>query len=221
MHPTRSAAQLLEVRGGRGIAERVYAAPGGETLKRLIVAIVFAATGAWASAPAVEIEGVAFQPTVQVGGQTLQLNGAGLRTRAFFDIYAAGLYVPQKSSSPAALLAQQGPRRVAMTMLRDIDGETFSSAVAAGLKANNSAPQLAALAAQIETFQANLKAIGDARERDVIHFEFTPEAGTRILVNGQQKGSAIAGGEFFAAVLRAWLGDHPADPALKQDLLGL
>ena len=161
------------------------------------------------------------QPPVQVGGQTLQLNGAGVRTRAFFDVYAAGLYVPQKSSSPAALLAQTGPRRVAMTMLRDVDAETFSEAVTNGLKANNSAPQLAAVAAQIEMLQANLKAIGEAREGDVIHFEFTPEAGTRILVNGQQKGSAIPGAEFFTAVLRAWLGEHPADPALKQGLLGL
>ncbi len=190
-------------------------------MKRLIVAIAFAATGALAGASAVEIEGIEFRPTVTVGGQVLQLNGAGLRTRAFFDVYAAGLYVPQKSSSAAALLAQQGPRRVAMTMLRDVDAETFSSAVTAGLKANNRAPQLAALAAQIETLQANLKAIGEARKGDAIHFEFTPEAGTRILVNGQQKGGAIAGGDFFAAVLRAWLGDHPADPGLKQALLGL
>lgn len=188
-------------------------------MKRLILAVALAAASA--SAATVEIEGVEFQPTVQVGGQTLQLNGAGLRTSFFVDVYAAGLYVPQKSTSPAALLAQQGPRRVAMTMLRDVDGETFTSAVAAGLKANNSAAQLAALAAQIETFQANLKAIGEAREGDVIHFEFTPAAGTRILVNGQQKGTAIAGGEFFTAVLRAWLGDHPADPGLKKALIGL
>jgi hypothetical protein len=188
-------------------------------LKRLILAIALAATAA--DAAAVEIEGVDFPPTVQVGGQTLELNGAGLRTRFFVDVYAAGLYVPQKSSSPAALLAQTGPRRVAMTMLRDVDAETFSEAVSNGLKANNSAAQLAAVAPQMEIFQANLKTVGEARQGDRIHFEFTPEAGTRILVNGQPKGSAIAGGEFFTAVLRAWIGEHPADPALKQGLLGL
>jgi hypothetical protein len=190
-------------------------------LKRIAVALALAAGSALASAPLVEIEGVEFQPTVQVGGQTLQLNGAGLRTRAFFDVYAAGLYVPQKSSSPAALLAQTGPRRVAMTMLRDVDAETFTEAVTSGLKANNSPPQLAAVAAQMQTFRANLEAIGDARNGDVIHFDFTPAAGTRILVNGQQKGAAIAGGEFFTAVLRAWIGERPADPALKRSLLGL
>ena len=190
-------------------------------MKRLIVTLAFAAAATVAHAQAVEIEGVEFEPTALVGGQTLQLNGAGLRTRFFVDVYAAGLYVPQKSSSATALLAQQDARRVVISMLRDVDGETFSGAVSDGLKANNSPSQLSALSAQLGTFQANLKAIGEIRKGDVIHFEFTPETGTRILVNGQQKGSAIAGAEFFTAVLRAWLGDHPADPSLKRGLLGL
>jgi len=191
-------------------------------LKALILtAIAFAATGAAASAQPVEVAGVKFPPSIQVGGQALQLNGAGLRTRAFFKVYAAGLYVPQKSHSAAALLAQQGPRRVAMTMLRDVDGDTISGALSDGLKANHSESQLAALAKQIAMLQANLKAIGEAREGNQIQYEYTPEAGTRILVDGQQKGSAIPGPELFTAVLRNWLGDHPVDAGLKQALLGL
>jgi len=190
-------------------------------MKRLIAAIVFAATGALANAQPVEIEGVELQPTVQVGGQLLQLNGAGLRTRAFFKVYVAGLYVPQKTSSAAALLAQKGPRRVAITMLRDVDGDTFSAAVSDGLKANNTEQQLARLEAQVAMLQADLKAIGEARKGSVIHFEFTPEAGTRILVDGQQKGSAIQGADFFTAVLRVWIGDAPVDAGLKKALVGL
>ena len=187
----------------------------------ILTAIAFAATGAAASAQPVEVAGVKFPPSIQVGGQALQLNGAGLRTRAFFKVYAAGLYVPQKSHSAAALLAQQGPRRVAMTMLRDVDGDTISGALSDGLKANHSESQLAALAKQIAMLQANLKAIGEAREGNQIQYEYTPEAGTRILVDGQQKGSAIPGPELFTAVLRNWLGDHPVDAGLKQALLGL
>jgi hypothetical protein len=54
----------------------------------------------------------------------------------------------------------------------------------------------------------------------VIHFEFTPEAGTRVVVNGQAKGSAIPGEDFFAAVLRIWIGDKPVDGDLKKGLVG-
>jgi len=189
-------------------------------LQGLLAVIVLAAAGALASTQPVLVEGVEFPPTVQVGGRVLELNGAGLRTRAFFKVYAAGLYVPHKASSPAALLAQTGPRRVAITMLRDVDAETFSEAVSDRLKANNTPQQLSALAAQIAQLDANLKAIGEARKGDAIRFEFTPEAGTRIVVNGGEKGAVIPGADLFTAVLRVWLGDDPADVDLKQAFLG-
>lgn len=189
-------------------------------MKLWIAAMVVASLSLGAAAQPVEVEGVKFEPTIQVGGQTLQLNGAGLRKRAIFNVYVAGLYVPQKASSAATLLGQRGPRRVAIQMLRDVSADTFAEALLDGLKANHSEEQLAAFKAQIDALQANLKGIGEAKKGNVIHFEFTPEAGTRIVVNGQQKGSAIAGEDFFTAVLRVWIGDKPADAGLRKGLLG-
>lgn len=172
------------------------------------------------AAQTVEIEGVKFEPTVQVGGTALQLNGAGIRTRAVFKVYAAGLYVPQKANSAAALLAQKGPRRVAIGMLRNVDADSFAGALNDGLKANLTEQQLAGFKGQVDALNANLKAVGEAKKGDLIHFEFTPEAGTRVLVNGQPRGTAIPGDDFFAAVLRIWIGDKPVDGALKKALVG-
>ena len=47
-----------------------------------------------------------------------------------------------------------------------------------------------------------------------------PDTGTRITVNGQPKGASIPGEDFYAAVLRIWLGDKPVDADLKKGLLG-
>lgn len=173
-----------------------------------------------ARAQPVEIEGVKLEPTVQVGGSALQLNGAGVRTRAIFKVYVAGLYVPQKSNSTATLLGQKGPRRVAITMLRNVDAESFAGALNDGLRNNHSEAQLAGFKGQIDALNANLKAVGETKKGDVIHFEFTPEAGTRVTVNGQPRGTAIAGDDFFTAVLRIWIGDKPADAGLKKGLVG-
>ena len=172
------------------------------------------------AAQVVDIEGVKFEPTMQAGGQSLVLNGAGIRTRAFFKVYAAGLYVPEKSSNPATLLAQKGPRRVSIGMLRSVDADTFAEALNDGLKNNLPEPQLAALKSQIDALNATLKSLGEAKKGDSILFEFTPETGTRIVVNGQAKGAAMPGDEFFAAVLRVWIGDKPADGGLKKGMLG-
>jgi hypothetical protein len=171
-------------------------------------------------AQTVSVEGVRFEPTATVGGAALVLNGARLRTRAFFKVYAAGLYVPQKSGDAAALLAQDGPRRVSIGMLRDVDATTFASSLIEGLKSNNSEQQLAAIAPQVEQLQTTLKGIGEAKKGDSIQLDWIPESGTRIVVNGQPRGEAIAGPAFFTALLRIWLGDKPADSSLKTALLG-
>jgi len=189
-------------------------------MKRFLAAVVLAGLAMLAQAQVIEIEGVKFEPTVQVGGQALQLNGAGVRTRLMFKVYAAGLYVPQKSKSAADLLAQKGPRRMAIGMLRDVGADTFASSLSDGLKANLSEQQLAGFKAQIDTLDANLKLVGAAKKGDQINFEFTPDAGTRVLVNGQPKGAAIAGENFYEAVLRIWIGEKPVDADLKKALLG-
>jgi len=187
-------------------------------MTRILAALLLAAVTALAQA--VEVEGVKFDPTVQVGGQPLQLNGAGVRTRFMFKVYAAGLYVPQKSNSAATLLSQKGPRRVAIGMLRDVDADTFVGALNDGLKANLSAEQMAGFKPQIDTLNANFKSVGEANKGDRIDFEFTSEAGTRIIVNGQPRGAAIPGEGFFEAVLRVWIGDKPVDADLKRGMLG-
>jgi len=189
-------------------------------LALLTVALTLPLTAPMAMAQTTELEGVKLEPAAQVAGTNLMLNGAGLRTRAIFKVYVAGLYVPQKSADAAALLAQKGPRRISITMLRNVDAESFASALNDGLRSNHSDAQFAAFKPQIETLNANLKAVGEAKKGDVIHFEYLPETGTRVTVNGQPKGSAIPGEDFYTAVLRIWLGDKPVDGGLKKGLLG-
>jgi hypothetical protein len=177
-----------------------------------------AALAAWAQP--LEVEGVKLEATSQLGAAKLQLNGAGLRTKVFFKVYVAGLYTPQKATSAAQLLAQTGARRVTITMLRNVDAESFAGALNDGLRDNHTEAQFAAMKPKIDALNANLKAVGEAKKGDVIHFEFAPDAGTQVTVNGQARGSVIPGEDFFTAVLRIWLGDKPVDASLKKALIG-
>lgn len=187
---------------------------------RLLLATAVAAFAGGVAAQTVDLEGVKFEPTAKVGDMALQLNGVGLRKRAIFKVYVAGLYVPQKANSAPALLAQKGPRRMVISMLRNVDADSFSGALNDGLRANLNEQQVATFKPQIDALNANLKAVGEAKKGDIIHFEFTPEAGTRVVVNGQSKGTAIPGEDFFGAVLRIWIGDKPVDADLKKGLVG-
>lgn len=182
------------------------------------VVLTLAAAGAWAQP--LEVEGVKLDATTQVGNTALQLNGAGMRVKVFFKVYVAGLYVPQKASNAAQLLAQKGARRITLTMLRTVDAESFVHALNEGLRDNQTEAQLATMKPQIDALNANLKAAGEAKKGDVIHLDYVPDSGTRVTINGQVRGSAIAGEDFFTAVLRIWLGDKPVDGTLKKGLVG-
>jgi hypothetical protein len=189
-------------------------------LMRLFAATLLSFAAIGASAQPAELEGVKLDPTAQVGGVALSLNGAGVRTRAIFKVYVASLYVPAKANNTAALLGQKGPRRVAITMLRNVDADTFAEALVEGLQKNHTEAQLAGFKAQIDALSSSLKAAGEAKKGDVIHLDFAPDTGTRVIVNGKQQGNAIAGEDFYTALLRIWLGDKPADADLKKGMVG-
>ena len=52
-----------------------------------------------------EVAGVQVPDTATDGGKTLKLNGAGLRKKAIFKVYVAGLYVENPMHDAAALLS--------------------------------------------------------------------------------------------------------------------
>lgn len=190
------------------------------SVKRPLATLLLACAALAAWSQPLEVEGVKLEATSQLGAAKLQLNGAGLRTKVFFKVYVAGLYTPQKATSAAQLLAQTGARRVTISMLRNVDAESFAAALNDGLRDNHTEAEFAAMKPKIDALNANLKVVGEAKKGDVIHFEFVPDAGTQVTVNGQPRGSVIAGEDFFTSVLRIWLGDKPVDASLKKALIG-
>src|SRR5688500_7584868 len=82
---------------------------------------------------AAEVAGVKVPDSVRVGGQELTLNGAGLHTKAFFRIYVAALYLPEKKTAVKEVLALTGPKRFSMAMLRDITAQQLNDALHEGI----------------------------------------------------------------------------------------
>jgi len=169
---------------------------------------------------ALEVAGVKFDDTAKVGAGDTVLNGAGMRNRVFFKVYALGLYLPQKAASAADALAAKGAKRIAIVTLRDLTAEQFVDALLEALKKNHDEAVLAALQPKIDQFRSTMLSIGNAPEKSVVNLDWLPETGTRLSFNGTQKGSDIAGEDFFRALMRIWIGDKPAQDDLKEKLLG-
>lgn len=185
---------------------------------RIAVGLLTLALAAPLPAGALEVAGVKLAETQRLGETTLQLNGAGVRSRFLFKVYVAALYLPTRQTQAEAVLAAPPPRRIQLTMLRALSADTFIDALHKGLEANFGDAALAALAPRLTTFDAQLNNQGEAREGAVYTLDDTA-AGTQLLVNGQAIGKPIPGSDFYRALLSVWLGDQPVQADLKRALL--
>jgi chalcone isomerase-like protein len=187
---------------------------------RAAAAVVLLLALAAPPALAAEIAGVPVQEKARVGASELVLNGAGVRTRIVFKVYVGALYLPRKTSSASEALAEKGPKRVSMTLLRDLTAEQLVEALEDGIRRNHGEAEVAALKDRMDALAGVMREIGRAREGSVVALDYLPGAGTRVTVDGVEKGAAIAGEDFYAALLRIWLGDKPVDGSLKRAMLG-
>lgn len=183
-------------------------------LKAALLASLLAASGLQAA----EVAGVHLQDKLRLAGQELVLNGAGIRSKFFVKVYVAGLYAPQRSTSVGTLLEATSPRRMSLHLLREVGADSFYGALEEGLANNLSAAELAAIKPQVDQFATLMKGVGKVREGDVVALDFTAD-GVAVALNGSQLG-LVAGGPFAKALLKVWLGEKPADEALKKALLG-
>jgi parvulin-like peptidyl-prolyl isomerase len=186
-------------------------------MKKLLAAIGFICVAS--SAGAVELNGVQVADAVKLGTTDLVLNGTGLRTRAIFKVYVGALYLPEKKSNAADVLAMKGAKRVALHLLRDLSADQVAGALD-NMGDNLSDAEREKLKPQIADLKATMEAVGEAKEKSIITIDFVPGSGTRVALNGAQKGKTIAGDDFYAALLRIWLGDKPVDRDLKSGMLG-
>ena len=173
-----------------------------------------------AQALAAEVAGIKVDERISLGASELVLNGAGIRTKAFFKVYVAGLYLAEKKTSADDVLALPGAKRISMRLMRDLGARQLTQALEEGLRDNAPAAEQEALKGRVAELTAVMNALQSAKEGDVIALDWLPGSGTRVVLNGEARGKAIAGEDFYRALLRVWLGDNPVSGSLKKALLG-
>ena len=160
-----------------------------------------------------------FEPSVEVGGTTLQLNGKGTRYRFAFKVYDMALYTTKKVSSAEDLLRLQGPKSLHFVALRELSGTELGRLFLRGMSDNATSLQMTRHAQAsnrlIEVFSGRPKMLAG----ESFAMEFEPGKGTTFYILGKAQGAPVGDAEFFGLVLRIWFGDSPADHLLKDALL--
>jgi len=181
--------------------------------------------GSPSAAPAVAprtVEGHTYAGAARLADTELLLNGVGLRAalKGFYKVYTAGLYLPRRLATPAAIYAEPGPRKLQMRMLIDGPSEEFAKAFLKGIAKSLTPEQIHAMQDRVDAVDRNMRAIGALHKGDVIDLDFTPAKGLVISVNGRVHGTPVAGLDLYNALLAIFLGERPLDKDLKDGLLG-
>jgi Chalcone isomerase-like len=167
-----------------------------------------------------EVAGVKYEASEQLGTAKLVLNGAGVRYKAIFKVYTAGLYLGGKAATPEEVLALPGPKRMHIVMLRDIDANELGKLFTRGMQDNAPREEFSKSVAGTLRMSDIFSAKKKLATGEYFYIDWVPGAGTSVVINGKAAGEPIKEPEFFAALVKIWLGKSPADTQLKSALLG-
>ncbi|WP_229423771.1 chalcone isomerase family protein [Massilia frigida] len=188
------------------------------TFKGLLAGL-FLACAFGQGASAAEISGIKLDDTVKVAGKELKLNGFGMRQKFVAKVYVTSLYLPEKSKSFPEIMKMDGPRRVAIVLMRDLSSDDFGDAFMNGLNNNLNNEEKSKIVSQISKFGEMFGLLQGLKKGDVLHLDWIPGTGTQCEFNGKKIGEVVPDILFYNAILRIWMGERPVDSSLKTALL--
>jgi len=167
-----------------------------------------------------ELAGVFVDDQITIdNGETLVLNGIGLREKFWIDIYVGSLYLPAKISNVADILSSRKAWRIQMDFVyKEVDKEKLVTAWREGFNMNQSKEVIASLSDRMDQFYSYFDQNAVAKDQFIL--DYIPGKGTTISKNKKILGT-IPGEDFENALLEIWLGNFPADDDLKRGMLGL
>lgn len=179
--------------------------------------------GALAGGPAAArtVEGHRYDEQLTLDGKPLVLNGAGVRQVGWFKSFTVGVWVGERSSDPARLASQPGPKRLRMAPLIDrIDSDLLAKALYDGVAKRVTDAEREPMMAAMDLLAKQIRALGTFRDTDVVDLDYVPAKGMQLRLNNQPKGDPIPGAALFGAILSIYVGEQPVDKKLKPALLG-
>lgn len=188
-------------------------------MKRALQTLLLAALTILTAQAQITLNDVTLPAKLKKDNTELTLNGGGIRKKAFFKLYTAGLYLTAKSKNASEIVAADKPVAIQLTITSGvISSSNMSEAIKEGFGKSmkgNTAPLQSKIDEFINTFKKE-----EIKEGDVFEIWYVPGAGVKSYKNGKLQ-STIAGLDFKKALFGIWLSDTPVDEDLKKGLLGL
>ena len=165
----------------------------------------------------VKVKDVTMPDCFTAGKEKLILNGTGIRSKYFIDLYYGALYLRQKDKDPKKIVEANEEMSMRIHIVSShITNEKMEDALRDGFKTSmggNSTPLKKEIDAMVNAFSEKIQ-VGDAYD-----LTYVVDQGVIIRKNGKER-ITIPGYPFKKALFGIWFGPEPADEDLEQGLLG-
>jgi hypothetical protein len=155
---------------------------------RYLITMALAAMAAQSSLAAIagEVAGIPVEDSVVMEGGKVVLNGAAWRKRAYFKTDVTAIYLRDKQTSLEGIESAPGPKRLQVTLLKDLPGSVISRYFIADFKAVASDAEFKQLINEISEIGAIYGKIRQVNKGDVVNIDWTPGKGLHSTLNGKQ-----------------------------------
>lgn len=191
-------------------------------MKKILLVLTFLLSLQFSTVSAqtqLEVNGVTVPRKIEFQNKTLQLNGAGGRSKMWLEVYVQALYLSQLSQDPKFIIDSDTEMAIRIEITSSmVSSNKLTKAMNTGFE-KSAGSNLEELRPRIEQFKTMLS---DAiTEKDVFILAYNPLDQTiNVIKNDVVKGK-IPGFDFKQALFGIWLSDKPVDETLKKHLLGI
>jgi len=164
------------------------------------------------------VAGVEIPETLEIRETVLVLNGSGVRTMYFVDVYVTGLYLKKRSRDAAAIVAADEVMAIRIRVISGlVTGGRMQKSSRQGFERStggNTGPIRKQIEALIGVYDEGVS--GD----DVFDIVYVPGLGMEAYKNGVHARTVRSDLSFKRAFFGIWLAKLPAQQSLKRELLG-
>lgn len=166
-----------------------------------------------------EVNGVTVPRKIEFQNKSLQLNGAGGRSKMWLEVYVQALYLSQLSQDPQFIIDSDTEMAIRIEITSSmVSSNKLTKAMNTGFE-KSAGSNLEELRPRIEQFK---KLLSDAiTEKDVFILGYNPLDQTINVYKNEVLKGKVSGFDFKKALFGIWLSNKPVDETLKKHLLGI
>lgn len=180
-----------------------------------ILGFIFLLLSIISNAQDITLYGASFKKKIDLKGEALIYNGAGLRQKYGFDLYVGALYLGNQSMDPNKVINADETQIINIKIISSkVTKAKFNESLTEGFSRSSHGKASEENKNSFKSFFSE-----DIKIKDDIQLIYRPGKGVSVMINGKYKGST-GNIDFKKALWSIWLGTSPVDEKLKKKMLG-